>query len=51
MEKVRSVLSSGQSVVFFGFLLFLGLGWLLPIKALLWSSFYSEDSYHGQART
>lgn len=42
MEKVRSVLSSTRSVAFLGLLFFLGLSWLLPIKTLLWSEFYSE---------
>ena len=42
VEIVRSVVSSGQRIAFFGSFLFLGLGWLLPIKTLVWGSFYPE---------
>jgi O-antigen ligase len=42
VEIIRSVVSSSQRIAFFGAFLVLGLGWLLPIKTLVWGSFYPE---------
>ena len=44
MREVRKMLKAGKPAIFFGALLCLGLGWLLPIKSRLWSSFYPELS-------
>ncbi len=44
MQRVSSVHKTCRAVIFSGSLICLGLGWLLPIKSQLWSSFYPELS-------
>lgn len=44
MQEVRNILKLSKFVIFFSALMCIGLGWLMPIKTLLWSSFYPELS-------